>query len=327
MNASFFKWLTGAAMTVGIVMAVQAQPSSGIVNIVVPQPAGNPTDGVARKLQPLLQKELGQTVIVENVPGAGGSIGVQKALGQTQPNNLSLIIVSQTEPILTPMTIKQARYKAEDFQAVAVVARLPYILVARPNLSASTPAQVTELAKTASAPLNFGNIGPGSMIHLLGEQWARKNGATLNQIPYKGVPPVAQDLMGGQIDLTFLPLGGATLSMIQSGKLKAIATSGASSPAQLPSVPSIAKSDTKMSDFVYCTWIALLMPAKTPPAVVTRLNRALVVAMRDPEFQSYVSISGMDLVSANSLPELDRFYKEETRLYQDLARKIGVTAE
>ena len=170
-------------------------------------------------------------------------------------------------------------------------------------------------------------IGPGSMIHLLGEQWARKNGATLNQIPYKGVPPVAQDLMGGQIDLTFLPLGGATLSMIQSGKLKAIATSGASSPAQLPSVPSIAKSDTKMSDFVYGTWIALLMPAKTPPAVVTRLNRALVVAMRDPEFQSYVSISGMDLVSANSLPELDRFYKEETRLYQDLARKIGVTAE
>ena len=213
MNASVLKWLAGAVTTICVAMAAQAQ-TPGIVNIVVPQPAGNPTDGVARKLQPLLQKELGQTVIVENAPGAGGSIGAQKALGQPQPNNLSLLIVSQTEPILTPMTIKQVRYKPEDFQAVAVVARLPYILTARPTLQATTLVQLVETTKGSAAPLSFGNIGPGSMIHLLGEQWARKNGVTLNQVPYKGVPPVIQDLIGGQIDLTFLPLGGATLQMI-----------------------------------------------------------------------------------------------------------------
>ena len=325
-NTSFWKRLAGAVMAVGIATAAPAQPSGGIVSIVVPQPAGNPTDGVARKLQPLVQKELGQTVIVENAPGAGGAIGVQKALMET-PGTLSMLIVSQTEPILTPLTIKQVRYKPEDFQAVAVVARLPYVLVARPNLAATTPAQVAELARTASAPLSFGNIGPGSMIHLLGEQWARKNGVKLNQISYKGVPPVVQDLMGSQIDLSFLPLGGQTLSMIQSGKVKSIATSGASSPPQLPNLPSIAQSDKKMSDFVYGTWIALLVPAKTPPAVVGRLNRAFVAAMKDADFQNYVTTSGMDLVSANALPDVDRFYKDETRLYQDLARKIGVTAE
>ena len=82
-----------------------------------------------------------------------------------------------------------------------------------------------------------------------------------------------------------------------------------------------------MSDFVYGTWIAFLVPAKTPPAVVDRLNRALVAAMKDADFQTYVTSSGMDLASANALPEVDRFYKEETRLYQDLARKVGVTAE
>ena len=325
-NRSLSKLLTGSLLAVGISTAAQAQAGGATVNIVVPQPAGNPTDGVARKLQPLLQKELGQTVIVENAPGAGGSIGVQKALSDASKST-PLLIVSQTETILTPLTIKNARYKPEDFQAVAVVARLPYILAARPNLSANTPVQLAELAKKESAALSFGNIGPGSMIHLLGEQWARKNGVKLNQISYKGVPPVTQDLMGSQIDLTFLPLGGATLSMIQSGKVKAIGTSGAASPAHLPQVQAISKSDSKMSDFVYGTWIAFLVPGKTPPGVVDRLNRALVAAMKDSDFQTYVTSTGMDLASANALPEVDRFYKEETRLYQDLARKIGVTAE
>jgi tripartite-type tricarboxylate transporter receptor subunit TctC len=326
MNASVFKWLAGTVTIICVALTAQAQ-STGVIKIVVPQPAGNPTDGVARKLQPLLQKELGQTVIVDNAPGAGGAIGAQKALVQNQPNNLNLLIVSQTEPILTPMTIKQARYKPEDFQAVAVVARLPYILTARPTMQADSLAQLLETSKTASPPLSFGNIGPGSMIHLLGEQWARKNGVTLNQVPYKGVPPVVQDLIGGQIDLTFLPLGGATLQMIQAGKVKAIATSGATAPAQLPKLPSIAKSSDKMADFVYGTWIAIVTPAKTAPAVVERVNKAMVNAMKDADFQSYVTTSGMDLVSANSLPEVNKFYKDETKLYQDLARKIGVTAE
>lgn len=325
-NLSISKLLAASLLTVGISTTAQGQPAGAPVSIVVPQPAGNPTDGVARKLQPLLQKELGQTVIVENAPGAGGSIGVQKALSDAS-RSTPLLIVSQTETILTPLTIKNARYKPEDFQAVAVVARLPYILAARPNLSANTPVQLAELAKKESAPLSFGNIGPGSMIHLLGEQWARKNGVKLNQISYKGVPPVTQDLMGSQIDLTFLPLGGATLSMIQSGKVKAIGTSGAASPAHLPQVQAISKSDSKMSDFVYGTWIAFLVPAKTSPAVVERLNRALVAAMKDPDFQTYVTSSGMDLAAANALSEVDLFYKDETRLYQELARKIGVTAE
>jgi tripartite-type tricarboxylate transporter receptor subunit TctC len=324
---TFLKRLAGFSAACGIALAAQAQPGFSVVNIVVPQPAGNPTDGVARKLQPLLQKELGLTVIVENAPGAGGAIGVQKALNQTQANTLSLLIVSQTEPILTPMTLKQARYQPEDLQAVAVVARLPYVLAARSNLPASTPAQVADLAKASSAPLSFGNIGNGSMIHLLGEQWGRLNGVSLNQVSYKGVPPVAQDLMGSQIDLSFLPLGGATLSMVQSGKLKAIATSGAASPKQLPGLPSIAKSDAKMAGFVYGTWIALLAPAKTPAATVELINRAIVAALRDPDLQTYVTTSGMDPVYTNSLPELAQFYKAETRLYQDLARKIGVTVE
>ncbi len=305
---------------------VHAQLAGRTVSIIVPQPAGNPTDGVARKLQPLLQKELEQTVIVENTPGAGGSIGVQKVLSG-QANTVPVLIASQTEPILTPFTIKGARYKPEDFRAIALVARLPYILVARPGLAASSPSELAALAKKSATPLSFGNIGPGSMIHLLGEQWARKTNVKLNQISYRGVPPVTQDLMGDQIDLSFLPLGGATLSMIQSGKVKAIASSAAMAHPQLPRLPTIAASDKALSDFVYGTWIALLVPTKTPADVVERLNKALTASMKDSDFQAYVTTSGMELATGNTLRELDKFYAVETQLYQGLAKDIGVTAE
>lgn len=315
-----------AAATLLAAAPAHAQLAGRTVSIIVPQPAGNPTDGVARKLQPLLQKELDQTVIVENTPGAGGSIGVQKVLSG-QANTVPVLIASQTEPILTPFTIKGARYKPEDFRAIALVARLPYILVARPGLAAGSPAELAALAKKSATPLSFGNIGPGSMIHLLGEQWARKSGVKLNQVSYRGVPPVTQDLMGDQIDLSFLPLGGATLSMIQSGKVKAIASSAATAHPQLPRLPTIAASDKALADFVYGTWIALLVPTKTPTDVVERLNKALTAAMKDGDFQAYVSTSGMELATGNTLRELDKFYAVETHLYQGLAKDIGVTAE
>ncbi|MDP4078541.1 tripartite tricarboxylate transporter substrate binding protein [Acidovorax sp. A1169] len=318
--------LTIAAAALLAAATAHAQLAGRTVSIIVPQPAGNPTDGVARKLQPLLQKELDLTVIVENTPGAGGSIGAQKVLSG-QANTVSVLIASQTEPILTPFTIKGARYKPEDFRAIALVARLPYILVARPGLAAGSPVELAALAKKSATPLSFGNIGPGSMIHLLGEQWARKSGVKLNQISYRGVPPVTQDLMGDQIDLSFLPLGGATLSMIQSGKVKAIASSAATAHPQLPRLPTIAASDKSLADFVYGTWIALLVPTKTPADVVERLNKALTTAMKDSDFQAYVASSGMELATGNTLRELDKFYAAETQLYQGLAKDIGVTAE
>lgn len=305
-------------------LQVGAQANSKPLSIIVPQPAGNPTDGVARKLQPLLQKELGQSVIVENHPGAGGSIGVSKLLSAPADGN-TLIIASQTEPILTPFTVSQVKYKAEDLKAIALVSRLPYILVGRPGLPAQNLSELIAYAKKqGSQTLNFGHIGPGSMIHLLGEQWARKNGFDLNHIVYKGVPPVTQDLMGGQIDLTFLPLGGGTLSTIESGKIKAYGSTGAIPSTKLPGVPAISAYDKSQSDFVYGTWIALFVPAKTPAAAIARLNKALIAAMKDGDFQAYVTSTGMEPAASNSLPDLNKFYAGESALYRGLAKTIGV---
>ncbi len=313
-----------AILTIAAPSNATAQANSRNLSIIVPQPAGNPTDGVARKLQPLLQKELGQSVIVENHAGAGGSIGVNKLLSAPADGN-TLIITSQTEPILTPFTVAQIKYKAEDLKAVALVSRLPYILVGRPGLPAQNLSELVGYAKKqGSQSLNFGHVGPGSMIHLLGEQWARKNGFSVNHIVYKGVPPIAQDLMGGQIDLTFLPLGGSTLSLIESGKVKAYATTGAIPNSKLPAVPAISTSDKSQADFVYGTWIALFVPVKTPAAAIARLNNALIAAMRDSDFQTYVTSTGMELATGNSIADLNKFYVTESALYKGLAKTIGV---
>jgi tripartite-type tricarboxylate transporter receptor subunit TctC len=326
MTKTFLQIALAAAGVLGLtgLHTVHAQNAARSLTIIVPQPAGNPTDGVARKLQPLLQKELGTTVIVENLPGAGGSLGTQRVLNAPTDGN-TVLIASQTEPILTPFTLKHVKYKPEDFKPIALAARLPYILVGRAGLPASNLAELAALAKKQGAtPLSLGHVGPGSMIHLIGEQWARKNGVTLNPIAYKGVPPITQDIMGGQIDLTFLPLGGTTLQAIESGKVRAFGTTGASATVQLPRVPPIAESNKSMADYVYGTWIALLVPAKTPDATIERLNNAFSAVMKDKEFQSYVAATGMELATNNTIAELNKFYASESAVNQNLARTIGV---
>ncbi|CAB3927104.1 Bug family tripartite tricarboxylate transporter substrate binding protein [Achromobacter anxifer] len=301
-----------------------AQADAQPVSIVVPQPVGNPTDGVARKLQPLLQAALGRTIIVENQPGAGGSIGTQRVLNAPADGRM-ILIASQTEPILTPATMQHVKYRPEHLRAVAVVARLPYILTGGNALAAKDLGELTRLARDqGDKGLNFGHIGPGSMIHLLGEQWARQSEFKLNHVVYRGVPPVTQDLMGGQIDLSFLPLGGSTLDLIESGRIRAYATTAAAPSAKLPQVPPLSAASEQLRDFVYGTWIAFFVPAKTPDATVANLNRAIVDAMKDASFREYVMETGMELATQNTVADMRDFYEAETSLYQGLAQKVAV---
>jgi len=304
-----------------------AQARSGSVSFIVPQPAGNPTDGVARKTQPLLQKSLGQTVVVENLPGAGGSIGVNKALAAAG-DGLTLLIASQTEPILTPASLAGARYRPEDLRCVALTGRAPYVLAARPDLPANSLAELMALARQPGAkPLSHGHIGYGSMIHLLGEQLERKLKLPLTQVPYKGVPPVVQDLMGGQIDLSFLPMGGNTPNLVETGKVKVFATTAASASARLPKVPALSLLDPALRDFVYGTWAAVFVPSKTTEAAVQRLHKGLADALQDPEARAYVQASGIEPSDRLSLAQLDQFYRAETQLYQGLLRELSITPQ
>lgn len=301
-----------------------AQSAARQLSFIVPQPAGNPTDGMARKLQPLLQKELNQTVVVENLAGAGGALGIQKALA-TPAGTPVLVIASQTEPMLTPLAIASARYQSEDLRAVALVGRTPYILAGRPDLPATTLAELVDLARRSKAkPLSHGHIGPGSMIHLLGEQWGRKSGVELTQVPYKGVPPMAQDLMGGQIDLGFLPLGGSTPMLVESGKVRAYGVTSAEASRRLPKVLPLSRQAPELREFVYGTWAAVFVPRSLPEPVVQRLHAALSKALEDNDIRTYAIEGGVDPAGPMDLAQLDRFQDTETRLYRALANELGV---
>lgn len=304
-----------------------AQPSQRPLVFVVPQPAGNPTDAVARRLLPALQKQLGQPVIVENVPGAGGSLGVYKALASSADGQV-LLITSQTEPILTPIGLASARYKPEDLRCVALAGSGPYLLVGRADLPAASHAELVALARRSrERPLSFAHIGQGSMIHLMGERWSRKIGAPLNHVPYKGVPPVIQDLLGRQVDLTFVPLGGATIEMVESGKVRVFGSSGAMPSARVPKVPTLSTLDPALSDFVHTSWAAVFVPRATPEAAALRLHAALAAALGDADVQAFMDATGGDRAPAMTPADLARFYDGEIRLYQALAKEVGITAQ
>ncbi|MBI5275818.1 MAG: tripartite tricarboxylate transporter substrate binding protein [Burkholderiales bacterium] len=296
-----------------------------LLRFVVLQPPGNVGDGIVRKLSLPLQKEMGQTIVVENLPGAGGLIGIAKVTGTPAEQLPVLMLGSQSETILSPYTVPGTKYKPEDLRAVAMVASAPMILATRPDLPASNVEELLALArKTPGKPLTCGNIGPGSIIHVVGEMWARKAGIPLSQVPYKGGAPMVQDLLSGQIDLSFLPLGGPTLPMIETGKLRALGITSAATSPRLPKVLPLEQQSAAFKDFNYETWAAVFVPRLTPEALVQRIHQALAVSVKDTDLQTYIVGGGSDPAPAMTLAQLDRWYQQEIRTYQTMAREAGL---
>jgi tripartite-type tricarboxylate transporter receptor subunit TctC len=146
-------------------------------------------------------------------------------------------------------------------------------------------------------------------------------------VPYKGVPPGIQDLLGKQIDLSFVPRGGSTADLVESGKVRVFGSSGATPSARLPKVPPLSALDLAFADFVHTSWAAVFVPRTTSEAGALRLQRALAAALADADVQAYMASTGGDRAAAMSPADLDRFYDDEIRLYQALAKEIGVTAQ
>lgn len=321
--------LVASLMALGLLRAgesIAQAPSGPPLSFIVPQPAGNPTDTLARRIQASAQRELGQTLVVENMPGAGGSLGVNKMLAAPAGTTV-LMIASQTESILTPLSVRSARYASESLRPVLLITRGPYVLVGRPDLPANGFGELLGLARSSSAkPLSHGHIGNGSMIHLLGERLARKAGIPLTQVPYKGVPPIIQDLIGGQIDLAFVPQSSAR-DLVVSGRLKTFGTTGAAISDKLPGALPISKVNAALADFVHGTWAAVFVSRSLRDEEAARLHKALSVACHEAPFQAATIANGSDPAPPMTLPELERFFEFETRLYHAMAREIGIQPE
>lgn len=299
----------------------QAWPNKP-VTMVVPWPAGGPSDFVARQVQADVQKALGQPLVVENVGGVGGALGVQKMLTGTDGH--TVLLGSPLELIIPPLTIASVKYKPSDLRMVAMLVKAPLVLVARKDLPANNVEELVALAtRQKGKPLAMANTGPGSMFHLVGEKFAQAAGIELLHVPYKGSAPAMGDLMGGQVDLMFTIFAGPVPATVADGKLKVIGLATAQPLVKFPAIPALA-AHPKLKGFEFDSWAGIQVPRNTPEPVAQQLNKALYDAMQNPQTRQAFENVGNQVVAPASMVELDRIYQAEIARYAAIAKSINL---
>jgi len=260
------------------VAAAQNYPTKPI-RLVVPFPAGGTTDILARAAAQKLSEALGQQVVVDNRPGAGGNIGAD-IVAKSAPDGYTLLMGTVGTHAINPSLYTKMPYDHfKDFVPVVLVAGVPNVLVVTPSLPVNSVQDLIKLAKEKPGQINFASSGSGTSIHLSGELFKTMTGVEMTHVPYKGSSPALTDLMGGQVQLMFDNLPSA-LPQIKGGKLRAIAVTSTKRAPALPDIPTMAESG--LPGFEASSWFGVLAPAGTPPAVVTRINTEINKWLQSP---------------------------------------------
>ena len=293
------------------------------ISLVVPYPAGGPSDFFARKVQPDAAQRLGQPMIIENIGGAGGAIGMSKLIN-TPADGYTLSAGSPMELVLAPLAIQGVKYKPEDFKLVAQFTTTSTILAARNSLNIKTVDELLAYArKNPDKPLSYGSVGPGSLYHLVGEKFSQLTKQQMLHVPYKGIAPLLTDLMGGQIDMAFLPLGGSIPQTILDGKIQGVAvTAKTPHPLFKQFPPMAAMKGLEAMDFDI--WAGIQVHKNTPDHVVNALNKAFYAAVEVPETRKAFEANGNVVLASRSPAELARIYQGEIERYRAIAKSINL---
>lgn len=311
--------LAGLLLSAGAL--AQTFPSKP-VTMIVPWPAGGPSDFVARKLQNDMAKSLGQPIVVDNIGGAGGAIGVQKMLNAPADGH-TITLGSPLELIVAPLTMAAVKYKADDMKIVGQIVKAPLVLLARKDLPANSVEELIQLASRPGAKgLSIGNGGNGSLFHLAAEKFGQQTGTKFVHVPYKGTAPMIADLMGGQVDLAFTVFAGSIPATIAEGKIKAIGIAAKAPLPKFPQVPGLA-AHPKLPGFELDSWAGILVPRSTPDAVADRLNKAVYDALQNPDTRTAFENTGNIVVNSTPVADLDRVYRAEIARYQAIAQSIN----
>ena len=320
--ASLFRsaLLCGCALLLAAGAAwAQGYPSRP-VNLMVPYPPGGPSDAVARIFAPALAKALGQSVVVENLGGASGTVAAQKVLS-TPADGYNVFQGSPNELILAPM-VTGARLKAEDFRLVQAVGDGVMVFVARKDLPANSVDELVALArKSADRPLNYGSVGVGSLYHLILEKAQQEAGIQMTHVPYKGNTPLVQDLASGQVDFAVLVYNAAMAALVEQGRLKILGQIGAERSELLKDVPT-ASEGKELKNLVFRIWSGLLVSRNTPEDVVQKLHQAIGASLRDPRMREQLAAQTQMPAAPATLAESTRFYEAEIARYREIARSI-----
>lgn len=308
---------------------VQAQtPANGSyparpIMLVVPAATGGTTDISARMLAVPLGAALGQTVIVDNRGGANGTIAAV-AVKRAEPDGYTLLMQYSGYHVITPVVSKTPlQWDAKDFQPVANVISAPQVVVVRASLPVKTMAELIAYAKANPGKLNYASSGNGSLQHVTGAMLEQQAGVQMTHIPYKGTGPALQDLLGGQVDLTF-GTPPPFMPHIQSGKLRALAITGKTRLPSLPEVPTTAEAGLPKLDA--SSWFAVFAPAKTPTSIVDQLSSEIAKLAATPAFKQKAIEQGATVDYMNP-QQLADFSKAELARWTQVVKASKIEAD
>ena len=300
-----------------------ASAQNNTVRLVVPFATGGPTDIAARVIAPLLSEAMGKTVIVDNRVGATGSIGAEFVARAPTDGNTILFGTSSIMGANPALVQKLPYDPVRDFVAVSTIATIENILVVHPSVPVNNVQEFIRFAKDNPGKLFYGSSGIGSTYHLGAEMFANMTKTQLSHVPYKGQGPAAQDLLAGHLQLMFDAFNSAVPN-IKAGRVKALGIASNKRHPELPDLPTIGEQG--VSGYVTTIWIAFFLPAKTPAAIVDKMNQDLRAILQRPDVKERFTKLGMQ-ASPSSSNDLDALLKQELALWTKVVKEGNIKAE
>lgn len=304
------------------VAAAQAWPDKPI-RVILSVPAGATPDVTARLVFPGLSQQLGQPLVADNRPGAGGLIGAEIAANAT-PDGYTLFISSPGALTILPHLRQKVPYDTlRDFAPISLISIGPFVLMAHPSVPAKNIQELIALAKAQPGKLNYASAGNGVANHLAGELFKQMTGTDIVHVPYKGAPQAVSDVVAGHMQLMFNSIA-PILGHIKAGRVRVLGIASLQRSPQLPDVPTI--SESGVPGFEAVNWFGLFAPAKTPRAVINQVNTAVVKVMHAPEMQQQFNKFGADPVGS-SVAEFAAFVRRDMEKYAKIVRLSGAKVD
>ena len=325
-----FSWVTSLAVSVGMAGALLSSPAAMAqafpnkpLRLICPFPPGGAVDIASRAIAQELSKNLGQPVTVENRPGAGGNIGGAEA-ARANPDGYTIFMTTSGIQAINPVLYSKMPFDPnKDLIPVSALVSLNNVLVLHPSIKANSVADVIALAKSQPGAINYASSGSGTSIHMSGEMFKSLTGVNMTHIPYKGSAPAMTDLLGGQVMMMFDNIPSA-IPHIKSGKLKALATTGAKRDPLLPELPTLAEAG--VAGYESGVWFGLTVPANTPRDVVMKLNAEAIKGTRSPEFVKRMTELGYNIMGTSPEVMLD-MSRAEVQRWGPIVRSSGAKAD
>ena len=305
-------------------VSAQTYPSKA-VTLLVPYPAGGLSDVIARTVNNTLSKQLGQPVIVDNLGGASGSIAAQKVLNAPADGQI-IFQGSPNELILAPLAISAVKFKSEDFRLVQMIATAQIAFLTRKDLPVSNVDEFLEYARKQAAqgrPITYASVGPGSFYHLLGEHLSKITNIPMTHVPYKGMAPANQDLLGGQVDIFLAPFGKASEELQKQGKLKVLAMLNSERLDSVKDYPAITESKS-LKNFTFNIWTGYFVRKDTPEPIVQVIHKAITDSLTDSAVRGGLEANSQLVAKSLSLQAVGKAYADGTAQFRAIAKSINL---